>query len=328
MNSGNSMKRRTLLLAAGASAAVLSHAPALAQDAYPSKPVRIVVPFAAGTSPDAVARILGAQMSKSWGQQVVVENRPGAAGMIGAEAAARSPADGYTLLLTVTSVMAINPHVYTTLRYNPLSDFTAVSQILGVAYVLTVPPNAPYGTMKELVAAAKANPGGLSYGSFGIGSQPHVVTESWSRRLGIKMNHVPYSGSPATDLMSGVLSLLMDPATTAVPLVQAKKVKAIAVTSERRIEALPDVPTTGEFMPGLETSAWHGVFVPRATPPDVVARISAELVRVVHLPEVQTRLKELGLTPVGSGTAEFTSKMRSDYAAWGRTIRELGIKLE
>jgi tripartite-type tricarboxylate transporter receptor subunit TctC len=327
------MQRRRTIIGAGATAIAIAamgafSSAAMAQATWPNKPVRIIVPFAAGTSPDAVARILAEKLTGAWHQTVLVENRAGAAGIIGAEAAAASAPDGYTLFMPVASVMVINPHVYQTLRYNALSDFTPVTQVLIVPYVLTATPGAPFNNLAELVKVAKEKPGSIDYGSFGVGSQPHVAMEAWAKRLGIKLNHVPYSASPSPDLMSGVLSLLMDPSTTAVPVINANKVKAIAVTSGQRMPSLPNVPAASEYLPGLESVAWHGIFVPKNTPPDVVTKLNTDLVAAIKLPDVQTRLKDFGLIPVGSSAAEFNSVLISEYASWGRSIRELGIKVQ
>lgn len=323
------MQRRTFCIAAGALAGSGSM-PALAApaDDFPNKPVRIIVPFAAGISPDIVARLIGDKLGQIWKQPVVIENKPGAAGLIGAEAAATSAPDGYSLFLSVTSVMAINPHVYSKLRYNSITDFIPVSHLLTVPYVLTAPLTAPFNNLKELVEHAKHKPGEVNYASLGIGSQLHVAMEVWQKKLGIQLTHIPYKASPLSDLIAGNVLLYMDPSTTAIPLVQEKKVKAIAVSSAQRIPQLPGVPSVNEYQPGMDTTAWQGIFVPKGTPQPIVDKLSAEIVRVVAMPDVQKRMIELGLQPSGTAPAKLASSLNADYAYWGRVIRDLGVKLD
>lgn len=323
------MQRRTFCIAAGTLAGAGSM-PALAApaDDFPNKPVRIIVPFAAGISPDIVARLIGDKLGQIWKQPVLIENKPGAAGAIGAEAAAGSLPDGYTLFLSVTSVMAINSHVYTKLRYNSITDFMPVSHLLTVPYVLTASPLAPFNNLKELVAYAKQKPEQVNYASLGPGSQSHVAVEVWQKKLGIQFTHIPYKTSPLSDLIAGNVMLYMDPSTTAIPLVQEKKVKAIAVSSAQRISQLPNVPSVNEYQPGLDTTAWQGIFVPKGTPQPIVDKLSAQIVRVVAMPDVQKRMIELGLQPSGTPPAKLASSLNADYAYWGRVIRELGVKLD
>ncbi|MES2510222.1 MAG: tripartite tricarboxylate transporter substrate-binding protein [Pseudomonadota bacterium] len=325
------MKRRNIVLSTLATAAALAvgmaASPAFAQ-AWPSKPVKLVVPFPAGTSPDTTARLVGDKLSQMWGQPVLVDNRTGAAGGIGAELVKTSPADGYTVLFTVSSVITINPHVYAALRYNPLTDFTGVASVATIPYVLIATPAAPFNNLAELAEAAKRKPGGIDYASYGVGSQTQVAVEMWSKQMGIKLNHVPYAANPSADLMGGTVSLLFDPATTAIPLVKANKVKAIAVSSEQRLAALPNVPTASEFIPGAVSTAWHGMFVPKATPPAVISKINADVLKVLAMPDVRSRISDLGLL-TGSGSAEdLNTKVVAEHASWGRAIRELNIKLQ
>ena len=327
------MKRRTFLAAASSGAAAMSGVtlPAGAAQAslaeFPNKPIKIVVPFAAGISPDIIARLLGEKLSRTLSQPVLVDNKPGAAGIIGAEFAATCPADGYTLFLTATSVMAINPHVYPRLKYDPLTDFLPVSHVLTVPYVLTAAPNAPFNNMRELVDYAKQHPGEVTYASLGVGSQPHVAMELWQKRLGIQLNHISYKSSPATDLMAGFVSLYLDASTVAIPLVRANKVKAIAASSPQRIPSLPDVPAAAEYNKALATTAWQGFFVPKGTPPDIAKKLGFEISRAVATPDVQARMKDLGLLPTGTGAAELASALAQDHALWGSIVRDLGIKV-
>jgi tripartite-type tricarboxylate transporter receptor subunit TctC len=265
---------------------------------------------------------------------VVVENRLGAGGMLGAEIAAGNPADGYNLLFTVKGVLAIGPHLHLAAKFNPLRDFKAVTEVLVVPHIITANLNTPYNTMKEFVDYARANPGKIDYASTGIGSQPHVAMATLASRLGLKINHIPYRTSPSPDLMGGVVSLYLDASTTAIPLVKAGKVKALAISGTERVAALPDLPTLTEFggpnldPEGVVGNSWQGLFAPAATPPEIVARLNAELVRIVALPEIQARLRSLGLTPTGTSSAALASRLAADHAYWGQLVREAGIKAE
>lgn len=330
------MKRRSLITAtaSAALAGALAVPGAWAQAAgYPNRPIKIIVPFPAGLSPDIVARLIGDKLAQALGQPVVIDNRPGAAGMIGAEAAATSPADGYNLFLPAKSVLAIAPHVYLNAKYNPLRDFKAVSQILVVPHIITATPNAPYNSLKELVEFAKRNPGKIDFASIGVGSLPHVALEAWAARLGIKLTHIPYKTNPSSDLMSGVVSLSLEASTTAIPLIKAGKIKAIAVSGTERIPALPEVPTMTEFGANLDPNGvigngWLGIFAPASTPDDIVARLNTEIVKIVKLPEVDARLRSLGLTPTGTSAATLSTAVSADHAYWGQLVRELGVKVE
>jgi tripartite-type tricarboxylate transporter receptor subunit TctC len=293
----------------------------------------MIVPFAAGISPDVVARLVGDRLAAALGQAVVVDNRPGAGGMIGAEAAALAPADGYNLFYSVKAVHAIAPNVYKSAKYNPPRDFKAVSQLLLVPHVLTATPGAPYNTMKEFVDYARRNPGKIDYASLGVGSQPHVAMEAWAKQLGLHLNHVPYKSNPSPDVMSGVVSLSIEASTTAIPLIQAGKVKALGISGPERIPSLPDVPTMTEFDAKLDLngsigSSWHGIFTPTGTPDDVIARLNTEIVKIVKMPEVQARMRSLGLTPTGTSVAAMTQVAAADYAFWGQLVRELDVKVE
>jgi tripartite-type tricarboxylate transporter receptor subunit TctC len=253
--------------------------------------------------------------------------------MIGAVAAATSPADGYTLFFSVKASHAIAPNVYRDAKFNPPRDFKAVSQILQVPHVLTATPKAPYNNMKELVEYAKKNPGKIDFASLGVGSQPHVALEVWSQRLGIKLNHVPYKTNPSPDVMSGVISLSVEASTTAIPLIKSGKVKALGISGAQRIPALPDVPTMTEFEANLDVngvigSSWHGIFAPTGTPNDIIAKLNTEIVKIVKLPEIQARLIELGLTPTGTSAAVLDTVANGDYAFWNKVINDLGIKVE
>jgi len=326
------MKRRTLLTGASGLAASLA-LPAWSQAGYPNKPIKVIVPYAAGISPDVVARVIADKLSQALGQPVLVDNRAGAGGMIGAEAAAAMPADGYNLFYTVKGVMAIAPHLYPQAKYNPLRDFKAVTEVLVVPHIITATPAAPYSTMAEFVAYAKANPGKINYASAGVGSQPHVALEAWARRLGIKLTHIPYKTNPSPDVMSGVVNMYLEASTTAIPSIQGKRIKALVVSGAERIPALPDVPTMTEFNAELDPNgvignSWHTFFAPAGTPDAIVSRLNTEIVKIVKLPEIQARLRSLGLTPTGTPAESVNAGMAADHAYWGKLIAELGIKVE
>ena len=328
------MNRRNVLTASAALAATLVTPSVWAQaNGYPNRPIKMIVPFSAGLSPDVVARLIGDKLSQALGQPVVIDNRPGAGGMIGAEAALISPADGYNLLFSVKAVMAIAPNVYPNAKYNPVRDFKAVSQILIVPHILTAAPNTPYNSMKEMVEYAKRNPGRIDFASLGVGSQPHVALEAWASRLGIKLTHVPYKTNPSPDVMSGVVSLSLEASTTAIPLIKAGKVKALGISGSERIASLPDLPTISEFNANLDPNgvignSWHAVFAPAGTPDDIVIKLNTEIVKIVKMPDVQARLRSLGLTPTGTTAALLATDAASDFAYWGQLVRELGIKVE
>lgn len=327
------MNRRNALLVAAGLAAAAAVSPAWGQAGYPNKPIRIVVPYATGVSPDVVARLLGERLGQALGQPVLIDNRPGAGGMMGAEVAALMPPDGYNLLFTVKGVMAIVPHVYPSAKFNALKDFKAVTEILQVPHLITATPNAPYNNMKEFVDYAMRNPGKIDYASAGIGSHPHVGMETIAQRLGIKLTHVPYKTHPGPDVMSGVVSLYLEASTTAIPAIKSGKIKALATSGTERIPALPDLPTLTEFRADLDPNgatgnSWHGVFAPAGTPDDIVKRLNVELVKIVNTPEIQSRLRSLGLTPTGTSAAYLTAELASDFAYWGKIVRDLDVKVE
>ncbi len=300
-----------------------------AQAKYPDRPLRIVVPFPAGVSPDVVARILGDKLSQAWGQPVVIDNRPGASGAIGAEVVAKSQGDGYTLLMAANAIMSMNPHIYPKLSYDPLKDFKPVTHILNVPFVLTAAGNTPFDNLRELVDEARKNPGKINYATLGAGSYSHVAMEWLMNRTQTKMHHVPYKGSPLNDMMGGSVALYLDPLVTAQPLVSARKVKALGVTSASRSPVMPDVPTFSELgYPGIEAHAFQGIYVPVGTPDQIVSKLNEELTRIIRLPDVQKKLLESGYIPVASTPAELAKLTRDDHAFWGKLIRQNNIRLE
>ncbi|MFT4240859.1 MAG: tripartite tricarboxylate transporter substrate binding protein [Acidovorax sp.] len=321
---------RRQLVARMAAAALLPVAslPGRAQSVWPSRPIRIVVPFAAGSSVDIVARVVSDPLARVLGQPVIVDNRAGASGIIGADSAAKSPADGYTLLLSVNSIMCINPHVYQKLPYDAFKDFSAVTQAVRVPYVLIAGPQQPFRTVSDLLEQARRKPGAVDYASLGVGTAAHVVMEMMCNMANVRMNNVPYKGSPLTDLIAGQVAVTLEPVTTAIPMVKSGKVRALAVTSKARLPSLPDVPTTAETLPGFDGDGWQGFYLPAATPKDITKRLNEEIVKALRLPEASTRLGELGLQPVGDSVDEFARVTRSDYDKWGRIVKANNIRIE
>lgn len=326
------MKRRSALLAA-ALAASLIPAVSLGQASYPDRPIRVILPYAAGVSPDIVARLVAERLSPALGRPVIIDNRPGAGGMIGAEVAATLPPDGYNLLFTVKGVMAIVPHVYPSAKFNSLKDFKAVTEILQVPHLIVATNKAPFNSMKELVEYAKKNPGKINYASNGQGSHPHVGMETLANRLGIQIVHVPYKTVPGPDLIAGVVDLFLEASTTAIPNIKAGKIKALATSGPERIPALPDLPTLTEFRADLDPNgatgnSWHGIFAPAGTPDAIIAKLNTEIVKVVKMPEVQQRLREYGLTPTGTSAEHLSKELAANYAYWGQIVKQLGVKVE
>jgi tripartite-type tricarboxylate transporter receptor subunit TctC len=327
------VKRVSAWLIPAAIAALTMMQPAWGQGTYPDRVVKIIVPYAPGTSPDVVARQLADRLTPALGKSVIIDNRPGAGGMIGAEQAALAPNDGYNLFFTVKGVMAIVPHVYPSAKFKPLKDFKAVTEILQVPHIIVATNGAPFNDMKGLVEYAKKNPGKLNYASNGVGSHPHVGMETVAGRLGLKLTHVPYKGVPTVDLMSGVVDLQLEASTTSIPNIKAGKIKALATSGAERIPALPDVPTLTEVRADLDPggatgNSWHGIFAPAGTPDAIIARLNTEIVKIVKKQDMQDRLRELGLTPTGTSAEHLDRAMAADYAYWEKIVRDLNIKVE
>ena len=302
-----------------------------AQTDYPSKPIRIIVQFTPGTSTDIIGRLVGQKLTEAWGQPVVVENRPGAGAIIGTEAAAKAPADGYTLVMAVSSAFGINPGLVPTLPYDVMRDFALITNVVLTPQTLIVPAASPVKSVKELVAAAKAKPGVLNYGSLGSGSTSHLTMELFRSTAGIQLTHVPYKGSPPayTDLFSGNLQLMFDAVPAVIPHAKSGKLRALAVGSSSRSPFLPDVPTVAESgYPGFEAVGWIGLAAPAKTPEAVLNKINAEVVKALGTADMKERLAGLGVTPVGDTREQFTAFVRSEIAKWGKLIRDAGIKAD
>ena len=299
--------------------------------AYPAKPIRIVAPFPPGGPVDLLARMLGEKLQQRWGQPVLVENKPGAGGNIGIKAVADAAADGYTLLLVPAGNITINATLMKDMPFNWERDFAAVTQIATAPNILAVNPAIKATTVAELIALARARPGGLSYGSPGIGSGLHLAGELFKREAGIDILHVPYKGTTQAmgDLMGGQLSMMFGAMPTLLPQVKAGKLRALAVTSAQRAPAAPELPTLAESgLKGFDVSSWYGLMAPAATPRDIVARLQAEIALIVALPEVKAGLEAQGLYPVANRPDVFAAQIRAETARWARVIREADIKPE
>jgi tripartite-type tricarboxylate transporter receptor subunit TctC len=299
-----------------------------AQSAYPSKFVRLVIPFPAATSPDIVMRLVGPQLSAMWGQQVVIENRVGAAGNIGTGNVAAAAPDGYTLLYTVNSTICANPHLYSKMTFDPLKDLAPVSLVANLGYVLVGSNKLPAKDLKELIALAKAQPGKLTYSSSGVGVGTHIVMELLLGATGMQMLHVPMNTPATASVFSGETDLTMSPYTTGIPAAKSGKARGYGVTLARRAPALPDVPAIGELVPGYVGDAWHGLFAPAGTPQAVIDKWAADTARVLAMPEVREKLAAIGLEPIGNSPAEFAAIVRRDHEKWGKVIRDANIKLD
>lgn len=298
--------------------------------AYPSKTIRIVVPYPPGGTTDILTRLLGQKMGEAWGQQVIIDNRAGASGNIGAEAVVRSPGDGYTLL-SASTVHTVNPSLYSKLAYDPLKDFTAVTLLAQVANILVVHPSLPVKTVKEFIAFAKKRPGQLNYSSAGNGSAPHLTAEMFKMSTGVNIVHVPYKGAaPAiTDLLAGHVMLTFATAPSGVPHVQAGRLRALGVSSAKRIPALPNVPTIAEAgVPGYEAIGWNGLTGPAGMPQAVTDKLNAEVVKIMQNPDVSKRLSELGLEPRTSTPAEFSAFLKAEVVKWAKVVKDSGAKVD
>jgi tripartite-type tricarboxylate transporter receptor subunit TctC len=317
---------RGLVLAAAALALPAAHG-----QAYPSKPLRLVVPFPPGGSADILGRALAQKLTEGLGQPVVVENRPGAGTAIAAEAVAKSPGDGYTLMLGTVSSHAINPALNPKLPFDPVRDFTPIAPVASIPFAMLVHPSVPVKDVREFVAYARRQPGRLDYSSAGSGTSNHLAGELFEAITGTHLVHIPYRGSaPALqDLIAGRVALMFDLVLTAAPHVKSGAVRALAVTGAKRSPVLPDLPTVAESgLPGYEVSAWFGVFAPAGVPQPVVARLNAEIVKAMSAPDLHQRLVTQGAEPVTGSPAEFAAYLKSEIAKWAKVTKDAGMKPE
>ncbi len=298
---------------------------------WPSKPITYVVPFAPGGTTDILARLIGEKLSKSLGQPIVVENRPGAGGNIGSGFVAKAAPDGYTILGGTISSHAINVSLYPDLPYDPEKNFAPITLIGSLANVVAVNANSPIKTVQELIAEAKAKPGALTFASSGAGTSQHLSGELFKRMAGVEITHVPYKGSaPALqDLLGGHIAMVFDNVVSVASLIKSGKVRPLAVTSLNRIKTFPEIPTVAESgLPGYEVVSWQGIFAPAGTPPDIIKRLNQEIVAILKMPDVAERMDTLGLEPVGNTPEEFAKFQKAEIAKWAKVVKEAGVKPE
>jgi tripartite-type tricarboxylate transporter receptor subunit TctC len=320
---------RWVRAAATAVAMVTSVGIASAQSAFPSKPVHIFVPYAAGGGVDILARTLGDVVSRQWGQPVVVENRPGAGGVVASQALVASPPDGYTLIV-VASGHATNPFLYPKIPYDTFKDFTPISLLASSPNILLVRADSPFKTLGDMIAQARAKPASLSFGHAGTGTSTHLAGELLKNLARIDLNAIPYKGGAPSinDLLGGQIPMSFNNGPESVGQLEAGTVRALAVTTGSRAPFLPDVPSMAEAVPGYDTEVWWGLLGPAGMPPDVLAKLSHDFVAALNTEPVKQRLAKLGAAPIGSSPEQFDAKIRADYKKWGPIIEAAGIKAE
>ena len=298
---------------------------------YPTKPVKIIVPFTAGSATDIIARVVGEQLGKSMGQTFVIENKPGAGGILGTQAAKDAPPDGYTLIAAGSGPFAINPGVYTSLPYDPLRDFALIGNIVLTPQTIVVGAQSPYKSIKDLVAAAKARPGELSFGSLGNGSTSHLTMEAFQQAAGIKLNHIPFKGSTdaQTQIIGGNVVMMSDTVPGVLAQVKSGKLRALGVAIPQRSPYLPDVPTLAEQgYPGFESVGWIGLAAPAKTPVAILDKLNAEIRRILSDPAVKQRLDDYAFTPVGDSREQFAAFMKSEIAKWSKVAHDSGARAD
>lgn len=305
--------------------AIVAHA-----QTYPTKPIRIVVGFTPGGATDITARAVAQKLTESFGQQVLVDNRPGAASNIGAESVARAAPDGYTMFLGSVST-SINPSLYAKLGYDPLRDFAAIALIANTPFLLVAHPSVPVKNVKELIAFARARPGELHYATAGAGSGAHLFMELFNSLTGVKSNPVPYRGAAlaATDVIAGQVPLMFENIFTALPQSRAGKFRALAVSTAQRSAIAPEIPSVAEAgVPGYDANAWFGLVAPAATPREIITRLNAEVVKILQTPDMRERLRGLGATPGGGSPEQFATFLRDEVAKWAKVVKQAGVRLD
>jgi tripartite-type tricarboxylate transporter receptor subunit TctC len=325
------LSRRQVI--SGAAGSVLGGAlpgSAWAQGAYPNKPIKVVVPWTAAGTVDITGRLLADRMAAKLGQPVLVENRAGATGQIGSQMVARAPADGYTLLLMATTVHAVSPNLQKTFPFDPIEDFTPISEVVRFPYALVVAAGSPYQTVADLIAAAKKAPGTIAYGSFGLGSAPYLISEMLAMTTGTKLLHVPYKGAAQaiTDVLGGQIHFFIDSLPSPLGQIRGGKLRALAVTTAQRSPVLPNVPTMAETLPGFDATAWLGIAAPAQTPRDIVNKLHVTLREIAAEPEYIAKLRETGLEPTASASPEqFRTYMQAQKAHWGKIVRDANVPM-
>ena len=321
------MRKTTFAVLVGA---LLGSTSALAQTAYPAKPVRVIVPFSPGGATDIVARIVAQKLNELWGQQVVVDNRAGASGNIGGELAVKSPPDGYTVFMTSGSIVTANQHLFRKMSFNPDKDLAAVTNVASGPQAIVVHPSFPIKTLKEFIALAKSKPRELTYGSAGVGTQTHLAAENFLYTAGIDLIHIPYKGeAPAViDLMGGQIFMVTPNLSAAIGFVQQGKLRALAVTSKERSKQLPNVPSASETLPGFENLGWFGFMVPAATPKPVIDKLYQDTAKVLQAADVRTRFEQIGMVPVANSPADFAKAISEESARWSKVIRQRKLQVD
>lgn len=322
------LNKRVTLRAAAAAVLCLAAAASQAADAYPSRAIRVVVPSSPGGSPDTLARIIAPALEKELGQPVVIDTIPGAAGIIGTDKVAKATPDGYTLLYGFNQVATMNPPLYKKLPYHPERDLLPLGLTLNLSYMWIANNEFAPNTVADLVKYAKAKPNAVNYASTGPGSAAHLGGLLLEKMTGITMTHVPYRSNTNPDLMAGVVQLKLDPVAASLGLVKAGKVKVLAVSSPKRLAVLPDVPAVAETVPGYEMVGWQGFWAPAGTPPAIAQRLNAAIVKVIHAPEMQKRITDLGYEPLGSTPKEMADRIHQETADWTRIIKQADITLD
>ncbi|HKU70763.1 MAG TPA: tripartite tricarboxylate transporter substrate binding protein [Burkholderiales bacterium] len=296
---------------------------------YPAKPVRIIVPFAPGGATDIVTRLLAQKLTEVWGQQVVADNRAGASGNIGAELAAKSPADGYTLFMTSGSVIAANPHMFKKLNWNPDKDLVAITNVASGPQLIVVHPSVPAKNVKELIALAKSKAGTLTFGSAGVGTQTHLAAENFLYTAGINATHIPYKGEgPAmVDLVAGQIAFVTPNLPAAIGYVQQGRLRALGVTSKKRVPQLKDVPAVAETLPGFENLGWFGLMTPTGTPAAVIDKVYRDTAKSLEGADLKKRFDDLGMAPVGNSPADFVKAIHQESLLWAKIIRARKLEI-
>jgi tripartite-type tricarboxylate transporter receptor subunit TctC len=323
-------RRWVLGLLGGLAAGAAARVPAADAQAYPDRPIQLVVPLGPAGINDIISRLIAQKLSESWGEQVVVVNKPGAGGIIGSELVAKASPDGYTILMVYSSHM-VNPSLHASLPYDTLRDFAPITLVNTVNLVLAVGAATPFKSAAELIAAARARPGQINYGTVGVGSLGHLAGLRFAKAAGIDIVQVPYKSAPevTSALLSGDVTLYFDSPITALPFIKSGKERALAVTSKTRSSVMPDVPTLDEaVLPGFEVVGWNGLVAPARTPKPVIDKLNAEVVRILHTPEVERSLKDQGVDVVGDTPEQFGDVIRADLAKWSEIIKAAGLKIE
>jgi len=294
---------------------------------YPQRPIRLIVPFAAGGGLEITARSIGQKLTEKRGQSIVIDNRPGAATIVGSEIAAKASPDGYTLLM-ITTTFAINPSLYGKLPYDPNKDFAPVTQITSVPNILVVNPSIPAHNVRELIALAKAKPGQINYASAGSGTSPHLAAELFKTMASIEMTHIPYKGIPpaVTDVIAGRVTMLMTTTISAAPHVKSGRLRALAITSPKRLAAMPEVPAIGETVPGYEADAFQGMVAPAGVPREIVRQLADDIAAIVRLPDIRERIIADGAEPIGSTPEAFSVFLKKEMLKWGKVVKESGAR--